>query len=147
MCAAISNKVAENLGNQQEYYLVTRALGPQPSTTDVQISIQDYASLNPEGRFQILVFATFDEEADKIGIYQSLEKLLVGLEYLPVNVTMYVVDATQRDAIKEYWELNDTTTLEYLEMTTEFFSVELPFEYGKIGITQEQFFDKICSIL
>lgn len=144
VCAAISSQAAENLDSLPGYYyLVTRALGPQPSTADAQISIQDYVALHPNGRFQIYLFVTPDQEGDKTSIYQSLEKLLGGLEYLRVNVGMYVVDEAQIEAVQEYWELNDTPDLDYKEMTAGFFFLELPFEQGTLGMSQEQFFAKV----
>lgn len=148
VCAAISNQAGENLDSLPGYYyLLTRALGPQPSTADAQIAIRDYTALNPNGRFQIDLFITPDPERDGTAIYQSLEKLLNGLEYLRASVCMYVVSEEQSDAVQEYWELNDTPNLDYKEMTAEFFFLELPFEQGILGMTQEKFSAEVRDVL
>lgn len=139
VCAAISNRAAENLdGLPGYYYLLTRAVGPQPFADDPQIGIREYAALDPLNWFRIDLFVVPDR-GERDAFYKSLGALMGGLEYLTVKVRLYVVDEEQNEAVQEYWETNETENLEYKEMTSVFFSVELPFEKGALTISEEEF--------
>ncbi len=147
VCAAISRQAEENLDKlPATYYLFVGAAGPQPITEDKDISIEDYAALDPLNMFRLELFA-IPEGRDPAAWYQGMGNLFSGLEALRGNVKLYLVDEKQMDAIQAYFELNDETNFEYLELTKEFFCLEIPYQQGVIGLTEQVFADAVKEVL
>jgi len=147
VCGAITKSMEENMDELPGYYfLFTRAVGPQPITDDAEISIKDYAELDPYNRFQVDLFVA-PEEAEAAAFYQSLSKAFGGLEYIAGGVCLYVVNAEQMEAVQDYLALNDQPDLEYKQLTKEFFSLEIPYEKGVIGMMEADFTAAVRDVL
>jgi len=147
VCAAITQGMENNLDTLPGYYyLFTQAVGPQPITSDAEISIEGYAALDPYNRFQINLFAV-PEEASPAPFYASVSRLFEGLEYLAGSARLYVVNAEQMQAVQDYLAINDKPDMEYKQLTRGFFSVDIPYEKGTIKMTEAEFTAVVRDVL
>lgn len=141
ICKMISQKIAENLdGLPGYYYLYTYALGPQPLSDDIDISIQDYVLLDSYNSFQIELFVS-PEAADDKSMYRSIVKMFEGLKFLAVNVTLYFTNEEGITDIQAYLEDGDTgvRTFSYKKRKKGFYSLTLPYEMGCLKMTESEF--------
>lgn len=139
VCQAISRQVEENLDNLPGYYTVfTHAVGPQPITDNREISIADYAALDPYNRFQVELFVK-PEEASASSLYSSLTNLFHGLEYLKGGLNLFLVSEEQMEEVQAYFEQNDTLTTEYTGLTGDLFTLELSYDLGRPEQSEQDF--------
>lgn len=147
VCAAIARQAEQNLdGLPGYYYLSVQAQGPQPITSDAAISIKDYAALDVYNRFLIELFVV-PESTDGAAFYQSLTKLFENLEFLAGDVCLFVVSEEQSQAVQAYFELHDSPDFEYMQLTKEFFSIDIPYENGLIRMTEAEFTTAVGGVL
>lgn len=149
ICEMISQKAAENLdGLPGYYYLYTYASGPQPAANDVNISIQDYVALDPNNDFRIELFVC-PENSDVKKMYICVAKMLKGLQFLPVNATLYLMDEKNMAGIQAYLEDGDANvrTFSYKNRKKGFYSFVLPYEKGILEVTESEFISRIGGAL
>jgi len=147
VCAAISQRISENLDALPGYYYVeTQAVGPQPITEDAGISIADYAALDQLNRFQVELFVV-PEGKDAQTFYDSLSNMFAGLDCLNGKVRLHVVRDEDMEAVQAYFEQNDKLGLAYLELTEDFFCLEVPYSAGSIAMSGTEFASAIKEVL
>lgn len=146
VCAAISRKAEENLdGLPGIYYVRTHAVGPQPITDDADISIQDYAALDPLNLFRIEIYVT-PEQSDTALCYKALSQLYHELECLTGTGRLFVINEEQMQAVQTYFDANDERTHEYTMLTQDFFFLDINYEKGVIGMTEQAFADAVKGV-
>lgn len=147
VCAAISRQAEQNLdGLPGYYYLSVQAQGPQPVISDAAISIKDYAALDAYNCFLIELFVV-PESSDGAAFYQSLAKLFENMEFLAGDVRLFMVNVEQSQAVQAYFELHNSPDFEYMQLTKEFFSVDIPYKSGSISMTEAEFIVAVGGML
>lgn len=147
VCTAIAQKAEENLDQMPGiYYLSVFAGGPQPYTEDPNISIQDYAALDTLNVFQVELLITPDGK-DSEGLYNSLGSIFNGMECLSGVIRLYLVNAEQMEAAQIYLDANDRLHSEYLELTRDFFRLEIPYQKGVLGMSGQEFTNTVKEAL
>lgn len=147
VCAAISRRAAENLNEMPGYYyLFTHTIGPQPIVEDAEITIKDYAALDPDNRFRIEAFVVPEEKGAGV-FYDSLGKIYSGLEYLDGDVRLFVVDEEQMGSIQAFFDENDDVNFDFLMLTEKFVSYEIPYADGEIRVGRDAFAEMTKGVL
>lgn len=147
VCTAISQQAAKNLDVLPAYYyLFVHAIGPQPIVDDAEVTVEDYAAMDPYNRFQIELFAV-PEEKDINALYDGLSKLYEGMDYLNGNVCLYIIDEERMEAVQTYFETSDGLKFDFYRLSKEFFSFEIPYENGRIMMSKETFAATVKEVL
>ena len=147
VCAAIAQRAEENLDQLPGvYYLSVYAGGPQPFTEDPDISVEEYASLDPLNIFRVELLITPDGK-DPGAIYDSVGNLFSGMNCLSGAIRLYLVSEEQMSAAQEYMEAHDGLYSEYLELTSGFFRLDIPYQKGVLGMSRQEFSDAAGEVL
>lgn len=147
VCTAISRQAAENLdGLPGYYYLFARAMGPQPIADNAEITIREYAAIDPYNQFRIEVFVV-PEKKDADAFYNSLAKIFKGLGYLNGSVRLFVVDEEQMESVQAFFDEYDGITLDFLTLSENFFSVKISYKGGEIEMSRDVFADMVKEVL
>ena len=104
ICDAISARIRGNTGIPDVY---VNAVGPQPITGDTNISIEEYASLDPLNRFRVDLFLT---SAEEIGTTANYDTGLSGITLAP---HLYITDEEGLMSVRTYWSAHDGINLDY----------------------------------
>ena len=148
ICAAISRTLGENLDRLPGlFFLYTYPGAPQPLTDDLGISIRDYVALNSRNRFTVDLYVFPDTGADVKAVYDSLTDLLKDSEYLSVDVRLYFVKGEQLDEVQDILDLADENSMDYKRFKQSLFRVELPYESGKLQLTEREFTEIVRDVL
>lgn len=139
VCAAIEEQAERNLDGLPGIYMVCAYVaGPQPSTANADIGIRDYASLDPMNRFRFELLFCPDAEAGTPEIWKSLSGMLRGLEFLPVEVWLRVVDNEQFDRAEELLTEQGPQSTEYKQLRRQVTRCLLPYEHGDLKMTEAE---------
>lgn len=147
VCAAIAREAEKNLDQLPGcYYLAVFAGGPQPRAEDPDISIQDYAALDPLNMFQAEVFV-MPEKADAEALFNSISGIFDGMRCFSGTIRLYLVKEEEMDAAQTYLEANDGLYSEYLELTKDFFRLEIPYQNGTLAMSAQEFAEAVKEVL
>lgn len=147
VCSEIAETVGENLKGLQGYYFVhVRAIGPQPICGDPDIGIAEYAQLDPQNRFRAEIFL-IPEALDARNIYRSMTEMFGDMEYLRADAKLVIVDEEQMENVQEQLESGDSLKLNIKTMLQDCFTLDIPFEDQKIGMSERDFIAKLSDAL
>ena len=146
VCAAISAQSEENLDMTPGIYFVhTYAPGPQPHCEDPDISIRDFAALDPLNVFRIEVYLIPDEDASPQELYNGLSALLKEMESLPTSVWLRLVNEDQFRMAQELLTEVEPMSMEYQAFKEGLHNVALTFRQGTMQTTLSEFTAAIRS--
>lgn len=121
ICEQISNKISANIALGDRGYIFTDAIGPQPITSDLEQSIQEYLELDSYNKFLSSIFITYDT----YGVNDS-SIVFSGLEYLDISAEIYTVSEKQLQEVKKYFSNNEKTdTQDYRALIKDFTHISI----------------------
>lgn len=120
ICAQISKKIQENIGMQNNIYILTEAVGPQPITHDLNQTIQEYEKLDPLNKFRVSIFTASETSKN-----WSASTLFYGLG-IHISGEVFTVNQKQLQAVKAHLSKNpNTNDFEYQQMAKDFPSITI----------------------
>ena len=130
----------ENLDALQAYYDVyVHAVGPQPITNNVGISIPDYAALDPQNHFTVELFV-LPEGTSTADLYTNVSGMLQGLESLRGDIRMVLVpDEETMTSLQTFVEEHDTLDIEYQKLIKDLKTCEMQYENGALKTSEQEF--------
>ena len=147
VCAKISEQAAKNLDRMPGYYyLYTHGLGPQPITDDTEITVKDYAELNPYNSFRVEVFVV-PEKKDADAFYNGLMGIFDSMDYLKADVCLYIINEEQMEDIQAFFEENDSLDYDFMRLTEKCFSIDISYTDGKVEMSKDKFAVAVKEVL
>ena len=140
VCDAIKEQAEKNLDRMPGIYQVcTYVAGPQPVTSNAGISIREYAELDLKNTFRFELVFCPDDGALPQDMYAGLEKLLNSMEFLHAEVWLRIVDREQFSRAEEILAEDGVQSLAYKQFGQQVIHVWLPYEKGKLQMTDKEF--------
>lgn len=139
VCADLADKVAQNLDALGGIYYIFAEAKMEPKMLDnIELTLEEFLGIFPKNQFTIY-FNYCPEEKDADEIYKSLENALLDLSAINGTIRFFIMDEAMLSKVQDYQETRDRCYDDYKDMTEAYLAGVIPFEYGRIKCTKEEF--------
>lgn len=138
ICNQISNIVESNISlNDVNYFVFTHAVGPQPITSDLSLSIQEYAELDEYNRFRVNLYID-KGNLNLDNLYDELFTIFNDLEYLKTSVKLYLVNIEILENVKNYFSSHDDIYGNHSDIIRDVSEIEIEYTNGYMDMSREK---------
>lgn len=132
VCREIEEILRGNLnGLETDFDLYVHAVGPQPVVSDTGISIEEYAAMDPQNKFNIELFVRNDVVLTNL--YINVFSMLQGLECLRGDLrVVFVPEEGTMGELMGYVQTHETLDISYQMLIKDLLVHDFTYENGLV---------------
>lgn len=138
VCQKISDRITQNLDNLNgACYVYTAFLVDPPNLTDVDMTVEEYMMMYPNDTYHVYLNYCPDQ-IGSAAFCESLSGMFEGLEGLSGRIYLYAVNERILNNVQEYLGEHDKMYDDYFHIVEPYDVGIIPFENGKIQLTDSE---------
>lgn len=141
VCRKVEQQLEEQLGGLAGYTQVkVQAVSKSIDSAEADMSIQEFMSLKAENKFAVyLIYSPVQMDPQKV--YQTLTGMFTGLECMSGSIQLYVTSEKILQQTQIYLEQTAKVDYEFDEALEFTEPITVPFENGRIRLTENEFIE------
>jgi len=139
VCRSMEEQILQNLGDLPGYLFVkVQAISKSIDSDNADITMEEYLKLKDNNRFVVyLHYSPTQKNVQKV--YETMESIFCELGKINGTIQLYIVEENILKQVQEHLDELPKIDEAYRDILKDIDRISIPFENGKMQMTEEEF--------